>query len=277
MKSNKEKKEKKWFTYVDSTFDKRVKKFMNQYNIKNQAKLIRDSVKSYIDSTQLILEKDIEAKDYNEKYVDDLIKKAINSFIVNSTLYEELKQKISPLRLSILMLSEFLNEPSKLLESIDNAKIAVNELENLIKQRFEDPELIRYIQKFDILYIEDNELERKTIETYFKRTGVNIQSVETSEEGFDLLKRSTPQVILLDINLKSSNIDGIKFCQILKSKKTFENIPIILISAIVSKKERKNILTATKAEHIIIKPIEKLADLNIVLKFLKNTKNKESI
>ena len=143
------------------------------------------------------------------------------------------------------------------------------ELENSIKRHFEEPKLIRYIKKFDILYVEDNELERKTVNTYFRRKDVEIKSVETSEEALDILKVSTPKAFLLDIDLRTSNIDGAKLCQMLKSKMLYKAIPIILISAVVSEKEKKEILTITEAEDIIIKPIDKLADLDVILKYLK--------
>ncbi len=242
---------------------------MGQYNIKNQAKIIRFSVNSYIDYVNLVLQKDIERKEYDEKSINDSIREAIDAFELHSTFYEELKQKLSPLKVSILMLSNFLNEPSKLIESIENIKNALLELENSIKRHFEEPKLIRYVQKFDLLYIEDNELERKTVDTYFKRKGIYIKSIETSDEGLDILKVSTPQAILLDIDLKTSNINGAKLCQMLKSKVQFRTIPIILISAVVSEKEKKEILTITGADDIIIKPIDKLADLDALLKYLK--------
>jgi len=241
---------------------------MEQHNITNQAKIIRNSVNSYIDNVYQMLQKDIERKEYDEKSINDSIREAVAAFELHTTFHEELKQKLSPLKVSILMLSSFLNEPNKLIESIENVKNALVELEDSIKRHFEEPKLVRYIKKFDILYIEDNELERKTINTYFKRKGVDIKSVETSEEGLDILKASTPQVILLDIDLKTSNIDGVKLCQILKSKMLYKAIPIILISAVVSEKEKKEILTITEAEDIIIKPIDKLADLDILLKYL---------
>jgi len=241
---------------------------MEQHNITNQAKIIRNSVNSYIDNVYQMLQKDIERKEYDEKSINDSIREAVAAFELHTTFHEELKQKLSPLKVSILMLSSFLNEPNKLIESIENVKNALVELEDSIKRHFEEPKLVRYIKKFDILYIEDNELERKTINTYFKRKGVDIKSVETSEEGLDILKASTPQVILLDIDLKTSNIDGVKLCQILKSKMLYKAIPIILISAVVSEKEKKEILTITEAEDIIIKPIDKLADLDVLLKYL---------
>ncbi|MFX0083256.1 MAG: response regulator [Candidatus Hodarchaeota archaeon] len=265
----KSKKEVKWYTYVDSSLNNKLKEFMKQYNIKNQAKIIRDSVNYYLDYVERVLEKSTETKDFNEKIIDDFIREAIDGYELSNTFYAELKQKLSPLKVSILMLNSFLNEPNKLSESIDNVKQASLELESSIKRRFEEPKFIRHIKKFDILYIEDNELERTTVKKYFKTKGVNIKAVETSEEGLDILKTSTPQAILLDIDLKTSNINGIKLSQILKNKVEYREIPIILISAVISEKEKKKVLKISQADDIIIKPIDKLTDLDVLLKFLK--------
>ena len=268
-KLEKEKKEIKWYTYVDSALDGKLKQFMEQYNIKNQAKVIRNFVNFYLDNVYQIIQKDFERKEYDEELINDSIREAIDTFELHTTFHEELKQKISPLKVSILMLSSFLNDPNKLIEITENVKNALLELENSIKRHYEKPKLTRYTEIFDILYIEDNELERKTVNTYFKRKEVDIKSVETSEEGLDILKVATPLAILVDIDLRTSNIDGAKLCQMLKSKMLYKTIPIILISAVVSEKERKNILTITQADDIIIKPIDKLADLDVLLKYLK--------
>jgi len=242
---------------------------MEQYKIKNQAKIIRDSVNYYIDYVYQILQKNFERNEYNEKSINDSIREAIDAFEFHTTFNEELKQKLSPLKVSVLMLDNFLNEPNKLNENIENVKKALLELENIIKRHFEEPKPIRHVKKFDILYIEDNELERKTVDTYFKRKGVDIKSIETSEEGLDLLKVFTPRAFLLDIDLKTSNINGDKLCQMLKSKEQYQSIPIILISAVVSDKQKQEILTITGADDIIIKPIEKLADLDTLFKYIK--------
>ncbi|MFX1436475.1 MAG: response regulator [Promethearchaeota archaeon] len=244
---------------------------MEEFAIKNQANLIRTFVNNSIDYISVVLEKIpfYGSEKYNEKYVDDFIRKAIEKYEDGNGFHEELKQKVSPLKLSILMLEKFLNEPEHLLEEINTIQKALEELENSIKQHFEKPKLIRFVKKIDILYIEDNELERKTIDTYFKNQGINIKSVETSEEGLYLLNTLTPKVILVDINLKTSKTNGDKFCQILKSNGEYKSIPIILISAVVSKNKKQEILTNTGAEDIIIKPIEKLADLHILFKYLK--------
>ncbi|NVM35795.1 MAG: response regulator [Candidatus Lokiarchaeota archaeon] len=121
----------------------------------------------------------------------------------------------------------------------------------------------------DLLYIEDNELERKTIDYFFKSKSVDIKSLESSDEALYVLKTLTPRVILLDLNLKSSKINGDRFCQMLKSSTQYNSIPIILISAAFSKKEKKEILIKTGADDIIFKPISRLKDLNVLFKYLK--------
>jgi CheY-like chemotaxis protein len=79
----------------------------------------------------------------------------------------------------------------------------------------------------------------------------------------------TPKVILLDINLKTSKLNGDQFCRILKSDEEYRSIPIILISAVINPPEKERILKSTLADDIIIKPIEKLKDLDVLFKYLK--------
>jgi len=271
IKPGKNKKDIKWYTYVDSFLDSKLHDFMEEYKINNQAKIIRNCVNYCIDYLNAISQKKShdDPQKYDEIELDNLIKKAINGYEIGNSFHEELKQKLSPLKLSLLMLNNYIEEKEKLLDGIQNAISALDELEFSVKRHFEEPKLIRYIKKFDILYVEDNELERKTVDTYFKRKDVDIKSVETSEQGLDILKVSTPQAFLFDIDLRTSNIDGAKLCQMLKSKELYKAIPIILISAVVSKKEKKEILKITEADDIIIKPIDKLADLDVLLKYLK--------
>ncbi|MFX1390026.1 MAG: PleD family two-component system response regulator [Promethearchaeota archaeon] len=244
---------------------------MEKYNTKNQASLIRSFVNNnidYIDAISQKKPKDLPIK-YDEEYFDKFIRITIDKYEEGNGLYVELKQRLSPLKLLILMLENLMDEPDRLLEAISNIKEAFEELENCVNQHFEKPKLVRFVKKIDILYIEDNELERKTIDAFFKTNGINIKSVETAEEGLYLLNQLTPKVILADINLKTSDINGDKLCQTLKAHNEYSSIPIILISAVVSKNKKQEILTDTGADDIIIKPIEKLADLHILFKYLK--------
>ncbi|MHA1498557.1 MAG: response regulator [Promethearchaeota archaeon] len=270
-KSSKSKKDIKWYTYVDSDLDSKLKTFMEEHEIKNQANLMRTSINNYIDYVDAIDKKKSlkDPKKYDEKELDEFIRKAIATHEIGDNFQEELKQKISPLKVAVLMLNNLLEEPDRFSEIFNNAKSAIEELENVVKQRYEEPKLVRFVKKIDIMYIEDNGLERKTVDTYFKRNGVNIKSIETSDEGLYLLKTLTPKVILLDISLKTSKVNGDQFCKMLKSNSEYRSIPIVLISAIITESEKKEVLKNTLAENIIIKPIDKLTDLDVLFKYVK--------
>ncbi len=271
IKPDKLKKNIKWYTYVDSYLDSKLKDFMEEYEIKNQAKIIRNFVNYSIDYFNAIFQKKShnDSQNNDETELDNLIRKAIDAYEVGNGFHKELKQKLSPLKLSLLVLNNYIDEKEKLLWGIQNAISALNELEFSVKRHFEEPNIVRYVKKIDLLYIEDNELERKTVDLFFKAKGVDIKSIETSDEALYVLKTLTPRAILLDINLKTSNINGDKLCKMLKSNNDYNSIPIILISAVFSEKEKEKILTKTRADDIIFKPIDKLEDLDVLLKYLK--------
>ncbi len=256
---------------MDPYLDAKLKEFMEEFKIKNQAKLIRTFVNNTIDYINTVFQKKPlnGPTTYDEEYLNDYIKKAIDTYELDNGFHEELKQKLSPLKLAILMLEKHLKDPGALLETIDSIQKALKDLEDSVTQHFEKPKLVRFVKKIDILYIEDSELERKTIDTYFRTQGKNIKTVETSDEGLYLLKTLTPKVILVDINLKTSNINGDEFCRILKSHGEYSSIPVILISAVVAKTRKQEILNKTGADHIIFKPIGNLSDLHILFKYLK--------
>lgn len=271
IKTGKLKKDIKWYTYVDSHLDSKLQDFMEEYEIKNQAKIIRNFVNYSIDYINAIFEKKScnDALNYNEDELDTLIRKAIKEYEIGHNFHEELKQKLSPLKVSLLMLNNYTEEKEKQSEGIQNAISALEELEITVKRHFEEPNIVRFVKKIDILYIEDNELERKTVDHFFKAKGVDIKSVETSDEALHLLKTMTPRAILLDVNLRTSNINGDKFCQMLKSNTQYNSISVVLISAAFSEKEKKEVLASTGADEIIFKPIDNLKDLDVLFKYLK--------
>ena len=271
IKNGKLKKDIKWYTYVDSQLDSKLQEFMEEYEIKNQATIIRNFVNYSRDYIKAIVEKKScsETQNYDETELNTLIKKAIEEYEIGNNFHEELKQKLSPLKVSLLMLNSYIDEKERLSEAIQDAISALGELEVIVKRHFEEPNIVRFVKRIDILYIEDNELERKTVDHFFKAKGVDIKSLETSDEALDILKTLTPRAMLLDINLKTSSVNGDKFCQMLKSKSQYDSIPVILISAAFSEKEKQEVLASTGADEIIFKPIGNLKELDVLFKYLK--------
>ena len=79
-----------------------------------------------------------------------------------------------------------------------------------------------------ILIIEDDPAVLKVISLIVQSEGHTTDEAEDTKSARNLLKRSLPELILLDISLPDEN--GIEFCQYLKSKKKYSNIPVIVIS-----------------------------------------------
>jgi len=129
IRNGKLKKDIKWYTYVDSQLDSKLQEFMEEYEIKNQAKIIRNFVNYSIDYIKAIVEKKScsEAQNYDETELDNLIKKAIEEYEIGNNFYEELKQKLSPLKVSLLMLNKHIDKKELLSEGIQDAISALGE------------------------------------------------------------------------------------------------------------------------------------------------------
>ncbi|GAG38770.1 unnamed protein product, partial [marine sediment metagenome] len=144
MKSGKLKKDIKWYTYVDSYLDSKLKDFMEEYKINNQAKIIRNCVNYCIDYLIAIFQKKSydDPQSYDEIELDNLIRKAIKGYEIGNSFHEELKQKISPLKVSLLMLNNYIEDKEKLQEGILNAISALEDLEISVKRHFEEPNIV---------------------------------------------------------------------------------------------------------------------------------------
>lgn len=262
------KKDIKWYTYVDKRLDEQLKDFVKRFDIKSQAKAIRQSVDLFLYFAEFIQEKYIKSNTYNKEQIKAITMESLKSYKAYHGFYEEIKQQISPLKTAILIASEFSNDHAKMSSSMKNIEKAVNKLERVIRKRFEQPSPLRFQKEFDILHIEDNELDREIIKAYFEEKGLTVNSVETAEEALELLKYATPRIILLDLDLKTSNIQGDELCKRLKGSNDYRNIPIVIMTAIITRMQKHDIISETKADGLIIKPIKELKEIDKILDYI---------
>ena len=119
----KTKKEIKWYSYVNPVLDTKLKNFMEKFKINNQAKCIRTFVNNNIDYINAIYQKISQfngSYKYDETYFDDFIRNAIENYENGNGFHQELKQKLSPLKLSILMLENHLDHPESWRRAIND-------------------------------------------------------------------------------------------------------------------------------------------------------------
>jgi DNA-binding NtrC family response regulator len=105
------------------------------------------------------------------------------------------------------------------------------------------------LRKLNLLLIEDDEWIRDSLRLFFESEGCNIITLETAEEGLNLIKNKYFDVIITDFRLPG--IDGIEFVERLSSKQT-DSIKI-LITAYGDKSVRSRASNAGIQE-VIAKP-----------------------
>ena len=113
-----------------------------------------------------------------------------------------------------------------------------------------------------ILYVEDNDANFTLVQRLLQSTGnCHVTRAISSEEPRDVLLEQNPQVILLDHELPG--MLGIDFAKEIKSNPRTKDIPLILITASVMKREREAALDAG-VDKFIEKPFDIVMLRNLV-------------
>ena len=77
-----------------------------------------------------------------------------------------------------------------------------------------------------VLLIDDDRKHSQLLQAYFKKFGINLLCAAEANEGFKLLSREEPDLLLLDVMLPGK--DGFEICR--EVRKT-SNMPIIMLTA----------------------------------------------
>ena len=113
-----------------------------------------------------------------------------------------------------------------------------------------------------IFIVEDEESSANLAKIILEQEGYRVLIASTGQEAIDSLKQfqELPNLVLLDILLPK--INGIEVCKWIRNQQRFENIPIIIFTALVQEEDRIEGLNAGANEYIT-KPfsIDKLLDI----------------
>jgi two-component system cell cycle response regulator DivK len=80
-----------------------------------------------------------------------------------------------------------------------------------------------------ILYVEDNELNRRIVRDLLKRTSYRLLEAVDGESSLEIVRREHPDLILMDIQLP--RLSGIEVTRTLRSEPTSANTPIVAITS----------------------------------------------
>ena len=102
-----------------------------------------------------------------------------------------------------------------------------------------------------IVVVEDEPEIGELIALHLTKAGYATSHFETGEDAVSMIKRSPPDLVLLDIMLPG--MDGLEVCRRIKWNDSTESIPIIMVSA---KGEESDIVTGLElgADDYVVKP-----------------------
>jgi len=80
-----------------------------------------------------------------------------------------------------------------------------------------------------ILYVEDNEMNRKIVRDLLKRTTYRLIEAYDGEAGVALALEERPDLILMDIQLPK--MSGVEATRTLRAQETTANTPILVITS----------------------------------------------
>ena len=82
-----------------------------------------------------------------------------------------------------------------------------------------------------ILIVDDQLEVRELVQVTLEIGDYQILTAENGQEAIDVAQQEHPDIILLDIMMPGSNVDGLEACRRLKSAKDTEDITIVMLSA----------------------------------------------
>ena len=116
-----------------------------------------------------------------------------------------------------------------------------------------------------VLYIEDNEYNRKIVRQLLTRTPYELIEALDGEAGVALAQEKIPQLILMDVQLPK--MSGLDATRVLKADARTRHIPIIVITSFALSGDREK-AAAAGADSYLAKPYSPRELLDLVNKYL---------
>ena len=103
-----------------------------------------------------------------------------------------------------------------------------------------------------ILVVEDNDDISLLLKLILESVGYQVEIVNNGKDALKQVEKVQPQLMLVDIMMPE--ISGLQVARRIKEKLDFENLPILLVSAVDRLKDEQ--LIKSKADGIVYKPFD---------------------
>jgi len=117
-----------------------------------------------------------------------------------------------------------------------------------------------------ILVVDDDKVFLKLVENDLTQEGYLVITAQNGKEAISLAKKEKPALLLLDINMPG--ISGGDVGNILGSDPLTRNIPIIFLTALLTKKEEETRQNMIGHHFFMAKPYDLKALLNEIRKYI---------
>jgi len=118
-----------------------------------------------------------------------------------------------------------------------------------------------------VLLVDDDERIRRMLSFLFLARGFKVEEAENGADAFELLSKSTPDVIIVDFMMPV--MDGFEFCNKIKDNEDYNSIPLIILSAL-SADEYKIKIEALDIYRCFEKPFRSTDILQTAIKAVQN-------
>ncbi len=123
----------------------------------------------------------------------------------------------------------------------------------------------RYLKNIKILVAEDNMFNQQVIKELLKLSNINMTIVNNGAEAVQALKKDRFDMILMDLNMPV--MDGFTATKLIKDQVEFEKLPIIGLSAAVTKEEQEQCFTVGMLD-FVEKPIVPTKLINTICRHI---------
>ena len=118
-----------------------------------------------------------------------------------------------------------------------------------------------------ILVVEDNKINRELVSEVLGYEGHDVREAADAEEALDLIHRSPPDLILMDIALPG--MDGLALTRQLKAADNTRHIPVVALTAFAMKGDKQKAIDAG-CDGYLTKPINTRELPGEVIRYLLN-------
>lgn len=125
-----------------------------------------------------------------------------------------------------------------------------------------------------LLLVDDIEVNRRLIKEYFDKTNVEFMEAENGVQAIKYAKEFKPDLILMDMKMPEMN--GYEATANIRASEGIKDIPIIALTASAMKGDEKKI-KAAGCNGYLSKPVDKIALMNEIAKFMPEKVKKEEI